>query len=417
MKSSMVAALGSLAALGKAQQPASRDSPDNHTVATIAIEDVKPNTKPIVIPVPTTIVSHDGATVTMEKWATAPTIHLQQSSSIRPGGDRRPDPGPPRRPHGSVQPYYPGEDTTKSPPFIIDPMNACARGYSCQPDYEREHHGGTVHRVGDDCRGGHCKRENDGGCLGGFDTESAADAAEKWSAPPGCRKLCGGGKCWDDCDDRTVLPKPVCPTGFSCQRKRHKVWEPPSSSSSTTSSRRTRSYSSRRTRSSSSRRTRSSSPSRTSSSSTGQTMSSSAYPVPPAPAPAVPTPVVPSPVIITSFVPVPIAPAPGAPSPVPPPPYYPSPGNPAPGNKAPGNTAPGNTAPGNPAPTAPVAAPSAGQPVQQHRCPAGQHPCPHRYGNGTIVPPTTVTTAGASYMQPVAGVVMVVTGVLGLLMA
>ncbi|ROV96443.1 hypothetical protein VSDG_05421 [Cytospora chrysosperma] len=388
MKSSMVAALGSLAVLGKAQQPASRDSPDNHTVATIAIVNAKPNTRPIVIPVPTTVVSHDGATVTMEKWATAPTIHLQQSSSIHPWGDRRPVPGPPRRPHGSVQPYYPGEDTTKSPPFIIDPMNACARGYSCQPEYEREHHGGTVHRVGDDCRGGHCKRENDGDCLGGCDTESAADAAEKWSAPPGCRKLCGGGKCWDDCDDRTVLPKPVCPIGFSCQRKRHKVWEPPSSSSSTTSSRRTRSYSS----------------------------------VPPAPAPAVPTPVVPSPVIVTSFVPVPIAPAPGAPSPVPPPPYYPSPGNPAPGNSAPGNTAPGNTAPGstapgNPAPTAPVAAPSAAQTVQPHRCPAGQHPCPHRYGNGTVVPPAAVTMAGASYMQPVAGVVMVVAGVFGLLMA
>lgn len=212
MKSSMVAALGGLAVLGQASE--------NHTVATLAIVDVKPNTKPIVIPVPTTVVSHDGATVTLGKLATVATVYPQQPSSIRGGGDRHPDSGPPRRPHGSVQPYYPGEDTTKYPPFIIDPMNACARGYSCQPDYEREHHGG-VHRVGDDCRGGHCKRE-DGDCLGECDTESAAAAAEKWFAPSGCRKLCGGGKCWDDCDDRTVLPKPVCPMGYSCQKKRHK---------------------------------------------------------------------------------------------------------------------------------------------------------------------------------------------------
>ncbi|KAK7746507.1 hypothetical protein SLS53_002466 [Cytospora paraplurivora] len=67
------------------------------------------------------------------------------------------------------------------------------------------------------------------------------------------------------------------------------------------------------------------------------------------------------------------------------------------------------------APPAPPPVPSpAAQPVQPyHKCPAGMHPCPHR--NGTILPPT-VTRAGAGYVQPVAGMAMVIAGVFGMLM-
>lgn len=119
--------------------------------------------------------------------------------------------------------------------------------------------------------------------------------------------------------------------------------------------------------------------------STEKTTSSSVSPVP---APSIMiTPLNPGPV-----APTPIAPAPGASSPVPPPPYYPT--------------------VCTPAPTSTVA-PS--PPAQPYDCPTGQYPCPHR-GNGTTAPPASVTTAGAGYVQPVAGMAMVIAGVFGLLM-
>ncbi|ROV96256.1 hypothetical protein VMCG_07651 [Cytospora schulzeri] len=329
MKSSVVAALGGLAVLGRAQQSASNGSSGNNTIATIPVVDVKPspkpivipvvavkpttkpivipvvdvkpNTKPIVIPVPTTVVSHDASTVTMKKWATVTATRSQQPSPVRPGGDRYPEPSPTRRPHGSVQPYFPGQDTTKNPAYIIDPMNACARGYSCQPDYEREHHGG-VHRVGDDCHG-HCKRD-DGDCRAGCD----ASAADKWTAPAGCRKLCGGGS-----------PGYTSPGYTSSRKHSHRYNIPVHNGTGYTSF---------------------NCPSGPSSSSS------------------------------SSFS----GPGPG----------------PGPG-------------------PSPSPSPSG--------CPAGLRPCPYRYGNGTIVPPATVTTAGAAYIRPAAGVAMVVAGVFGLLMA
>lgn len=60
-----------------------------------------------------------------------------------------------------------------------------------------------------------------------------------------------------------------------------------------------------------------------------------------------------------------------------------------------------------------AAGPSSSPPVRPHDCPTGEHLCPQT-GNFTTVPLTTVTTGSAGYVQPVAGMAMVIVGVFGL---
>ncbi|KUI61042.1 hypothetical protein VP1G_08237 [Cytospora mali] len=367
MKSSMVAALGGLAVLSQAQQPVSRASSKSHTVATVAVVDVKANTKPIVIPVPTTVVFHDGTMVTEEMLGTVTTTKSKHNGSPRPSGYNEHDKysEPPRNPHGSVQPYDPGEDMPERPDLIIDPENACPRGYSCQPDHESDHeHHGSVHRIGDDC-GNHCKR-GDGKCQENCE-------ADRWSPPSGCEKHCGDGKCWDECIARPFLPRPqpipVCPRGFSCQKKKKP------------------------------RESESSSPCPSSSLSDFSVSST----------PDVSTTIVPTPIIVTSVIPVPIATLSVVPAPVPPPPFMPTSISPAPTDAA--------STSANPAPTGAVPLPPVSQPDRPHHtCPVGEHPCPYRHRNGTTAPPAIVTTAEAGYVQPVVGLAMIIAAVFGLLM-
>ncbi|KUI72869.1 hypothetical protein VM1G_08451 [Cytospora mali] len=351
MKSSMVAALGGLAILGQAQQPGSRASSKPHTVATAAVVDVKANTKPIVIPVPTTF--------TKEMLGMVATTQSRHNGSARPSGYNEHDKysEPPRNPHGSVQTYDPGEEMPERPDLIIDPENACPRGYSCQPDYDSDHeHHGSVHRIGDDC-GNHCKR--------GDDKCQENCEADQWSPPSGCEKHCGDGKCWDECIVRPFLPRPqpipVCPRGFSCQKKKkHRESELPSP--------------------------------RPSPSPSDYSVSSASD---------VSTTVVPTPITVTSVIPVPIATLSVVPAPVPPPPFMPTSINPASTDAV--------STPTNPGPTS--------QPERPHHtCPVGEHPCPYRHRNGTIAPPAIVTTAEAGYVQPVVGLAMVIAAVFGLLM-
>lgn len=396
MKSSMVATLGGLAVLGRAQQSTTQPT-SVRTIAAIAV-------------------SHDGAKVTKENIASVATVHPHGKSrtchttvingetrtlcekleptagdlphnhhgSVVPAfpdeHDRYPD-VPPDAPHGWVQPYIPEENRD----IIVDPENACPHGYSCQLEYEHRPHG-AVYKIEDDlekCRSS-CSHD-DGPCHAGCDADQRAP-------PPSCRKHCGEGKCWAGCNDRPSSPRPqplpVCPIGYTCRRDKHKhkEWKPPTPG-----------------------------------------------PFPPPPAPPVPQPpppssssvapapppatVIPEPVIPTSSaptvpgtpvpsVPVPSVPAPSVPAPsaptsvvpapVPPPPFYPTTITPAP---------------------APVPTPSGVQPDQpHHKCPAGMHPCPHHHGNATTPPPASVTTAGAGYVQPVAGMAMIVAGIFGLLM-
>lgn len=373
-------------------------------------------TRLVLIAVPTTVVDYDGKTrtITKDKLRTvttiqsdactatvvdykthytckkpSPTIWAPPRIPIRPypsivlDTTRKPGPtpwDPPRKPHGTVRPY-PTDDKKKhyKPTYTISvfgPDTTCPAGFTCQPDEYYIEKKLTIR-----------------------------EANIPWPAPPGCANHCVGGEgCWTECDKPdSKKPPRICPEGYSCQRKKKTTSAPVPAPPKQLPTHKQLPAPKQ------------------------QPAPPAAYPEPPpGPAPMpprppfVPPPVVQPPAVATPtavlppLVPPPALPPRPAPPPVvPPPPVLPSVvSQPPAASRSPVAQSP--AAPVHPS-THVDTAPEV-PPTPSHHCPAGEHPCPHRYANEIVGAPETVTKAGANRDMPGATMAMLFAGSFGLFM-